>query len=434
MSEPTSPSRRRDHGARAIAARVLERVGSDDAYAAAVLDAELGRAEPLDPRDRALATTLVYATLRAERALDAALKRLAPKGLKDGFVRVHLLVAACQLQLLERVPAHAAVDAAVEAISARRGSRVGAFANAVLRKLAQEPRPTAEALASAALPSFLAPLFPEGWTPAATLALLGLDDMDPAVTLRLTGAAPEWVDAESEPGRFVPQARRLVGRGDPRRRPGYHDGAFAVQEEGAQLVGLAVGVEPGHRVLDACAGRGQKTAQLSAALAGRGELWATDVHAPKLQALVEEHARLRLPLPHTLPLDLTVGQGALVGPFDRILVDVPCTGLGTVRHRPEILRRLTADAPARLSAIAEAIVRRAATLLAPDGVLLFSTCSVLPVEGEALVERVQDVLAPAPLPAPVCAMLGLADGATSFRLAPHTHGTDGYFAASLRLR
>ena len=128
---------------RAIAARVISRVREDHAYAAAALAAELSRHPALDPRERALATELTYGTLRTLGALSARLSRFIPRGFDktDPPVRAHLLVAAHQILMLDRVPAFAAVDAAVSLVRADRGAKPAGFANAVLRKLAAEGRP-----------------------------------------------------------------------------------------------------------------------------------------------------------------------------------------------------------------------------------------------------------------------------------------------------
>jgi 16S rRNA (cytosine967-C5)-methyltransferase len=214
-----------------------------------------------------------------------------------------------------------------------------------------------------------------------------------------------------------------------RRCPGYAEGAFVIQEEGAQVVALALGAKPGERILDACAGRGQKTTLLRERVGGDAELWAVDLYPDKLAALKEEFRRLGLVPPKTAAVDWTVGHGPVPDSFDRVLVDAPCTGTGTLRRRPEIARRLTPEDPARLATLAEAILRGAATRAKPGGRVVFAVCSVLREECEDVVDRVGDVLRPAPFDAPELGQLYGAD-ATSFRLTPGKHGTDGFFVAS----
>ena len=160
-----------------------------------------------------------------------------------------------------------------------------------------------------------------------------------------------------------------------------------------------------------------------------GEVWATDIYPKKLEALQTELERLKLPVPQIRAIDWTVGVGDVPANFDRVLVDAPCTGTGTLRRRPEIASRLEPADPARLSALAETILRQAATRVKSSGRVVFAVCSVLEAECEALVLRVADVLAPAPFDCPELSAV-LPEGATSFRIGPTRFSTDGYFAAS----
>lgn len=400
---------------------------ADDAFVAAALDAELKRHPQLDPRERALATELAYGTMRTEPALRARLYVHAPRGVSDERVLSQLLIAAYQILLLERVPAFAAVDAAVTGVKRERGPRVAGFANAVLRKLARtgEKLTTAQALRES-VPAWLWQSLREVVGEEEAQALLSADAYT-GLRPRLGAELPEWL-AELPSGRVVTSARLVRGEGDPRQKPGYAEGAFTVQEEGAQAVGLSLGAKPGDRVLDACAGRGQKSTLIAERL-GSGHLVACDLYPEKLAALATEAERLKLPVIETRGVDWSVGQGGLAADFDRVLVDAPCSGTGTLRRRPEILRRLGPTDPARLGALSESILRSAASLAKPGGAVLFAVCSVLREECEDVVARVADLLEPAPLDAPE-----LAAGKTSLRLLPGAHGTDGYFLAAFKRR
>jgi 16S rRNA (cytosine967-C5)-methyltransferase len=428
---PNKEARNRAPNARTLAAKVIERVLKDGAFAAAALDAELRRHPQLDPRERALCTELVYGTLRSEQALRARLLVHAPRGVADEIVLSHLLIAAYQILLLDRIPAHAAVDAAVTGVKRARGPRVAGFANAVLRKLARDEKKLDPIQAArASVPAWLWEQLVAAVGEAEAEALVA-GEAATGVRLRPGAAEPEWV-SELPRGKVSPVARLLRGEGDARQKPGYAEGAFTIQEEGAQVIGLALGARPADKVLDACAGRGQKSTLIRERLE-QGELWACDLYPEKLEALAAETARLALGPMQTRAVDWSVGQGGVPDDFDRVLVDAPCSGTGTLRRRPEILRRLTPEDPARLGALSESILRSAASRARSGGYVLFAVCSVLRQECEDVVARVLDVLEPASFDAPELGA-SFGDGKTSLRLLPGQHGTDGYFMASFRRR
>lgn len=421
---------------RAIAGRVILRVDKDRAYAAAALNAELARHAGLDPRERALATELTYGTLRTWGVLRSRLSAFVPRGLDktDRAVRAHLLIAAYQILLLDRVPAFAAVDAAVDLVRADRGEAPARFANAVLRKLcAGGPHLDRASAILESAPAWLRERLERDVGPDEMRALLGAAGDEPAVAVRARPGRelPVWL-ASAEAGRASPLARLTRGEGDPRRRAG-GSADFVVQEEGAQVVALALGVAPGQRVLDACAGRGQKTSLFAEQLAEGGELFASDLHPAKLAELRAEHHRLGLPEPKTVAADLSLGTGELPGGFDRVLVDAPCSGSGTLRRRPEITLRLGPLDPARLSELQTKILRNAAALARPGGRVVYAVCSVFREEAEDVLARVSELLLPVPFDAPALVALAGAE-ATSLRLLPLRHGTDGYFVASLARR
>jgi 16S rRNA (cytosine967-C5)-methyltransferase len=416
--------------ARQIAGAVLERVERDRAFAAAALDAELGKHPQLSARDRALATELVYGVLRTRGALFERLSRHATRGLQrvDSRTLTQLLLASYQMLVLERIPPYAAVDAAVDAVRRTRGPRLAGFANALLRKLAASGERVALAAAvRESAPSWLTARLEAAVGKDETTLLLGVETAPLAVRLARGVSPPEWI-AAANPGRASPLARLVRAEGEPRRLPGYAEGALVIQEEGAQVVALALGVRPGERVLDACAGRGQKSSLLAEQLANSGELWATDLYPAKLRLLNEEFERLKLPAARTAAVDWTVGPGAVPDGFDRVLVDAPCTGVGTLRRRPEIALRLGPEDPARLAELQRRILRGAAERARPGGSVVYAVCSVLEEECEDVVESVRDVLSPAPFAAPELAWLS--PETTQFRLLPGRHGTDGYFVAS----
>jgi 16S rRNA (cytosine967-C5)-methyltransferase len=436
--------------ARDVAARVLERVERQDAFAAATLDAELARHVQLEPRDRALVTELVYGTLRLVPWLSGEIGRFAPKGIDrlDPRVRAHLLLAAYQLEFT-RVPAFAAVNEAVDAVRAARGERMASFANAVLRKVSARAASLSADERSAAVydsaPAWLREALTRSLSPEGARAFLASNADPPPIALRVERAAERegWIErlrAAAPEGRFVagslsPLAILARGAGKPQRLPGWAEGAWSVQEEGSQIAALAVGTQAGDTVLDACAGRGNKTGILVRAAGEAGAVDACDALPSKLERLREELARIGLQ-PHAAHgVDWRVGSGDVTGAYDRVLVDAPCSGLGTMRRRPEIaLRRRALDVGALARTQVE-ILTRAAEHVKPGGSLVYVVCSVLREEAEdvvAALQRARPDFEAAPFEAPE--VRAIAGDFASFRLLPQRHGTDGYFLARLRSR
>ena len=383
--------------ARRVATRVLERIARDDAWASPTLDAELRRSSS-SRTDAALATQIVYGTLRVKPELDAALEQYARRPIRvDDWTRAALLGAAYQLMHLDRVPAHAVVHDAVELVREKRGSRLAGFVNAVLRKLAAQSPADVPTPSSVAVPPWLDQALRASIGSDRTEALLRLDDHPPSIDLRvradvdrdavaksILGVQP---DASVSPTSLSPRGLRVSGVGDPRQLPGYAQGSFAVQEEGAQLIGLLLAAQRGERVLDACAGRGGKTAQLVEAVGEGGSVAAADLHEHRLEQIGSELARLRLGSGRvqTACVDWTVGSGSVRGPFDRVLVDAPCTGLGTLRRRPEILLRSTPEDGAHMGEKQRQILENASRLVKRGGTLLYAVCSPLLEEGSDVI-------------------------------------------------
>jgi 16S rRNA (cytosine967-C5)-methyltransferase len=386
--------------ARQIATRVLYRVVHDDAWASPSLDAELRRAAA-SRVDAALATQIVYGTLRVVSDLDGALARHARRPIKvDDWTHAALLGAAYQLLHLGRVPSHAVVNDAVELVRMKRGKTVAGFVNAILRKVAADRPEVPEPPSSVATPPWLREALSLSIGRQHTEDLLRLGHEPPSIDLRVRTDVERESVAESlrvarpnaviSPTTLSPHGLRVSGAGDPRSLPGYDEGLFAVQEEGAQLIGLLARASPGERVLDACAGRGGKTAQLIEAVGAAGRVVATDLHEHRLEQIPSELERLRLD-PARLEIaciDWTVGKGSIEGEFDRVLVDAPCTGLGTLRRRPEILLRAGREDAARMGEIQRRILENAAARVRAGGILLYAVCSPLRDEGSGVIGQV----------------------------------------------
>ena len=392
---------RRPTTARQVARRVLQRVGKA-AWASLTLDAELGRAG-LEPRDRALATELVYGVLRRRSRLDRALGAFAPRGLGglDPVTLDALRVGAYELLFL-RVPPHAAVDEAVEAVKGARGARLAAFANALLRQLAgrgEPPPPEDPVEALLALESC------PRWIYAELAALLGpaeaadlvraLSQPAPLGLRVARRAAPAEVvtrlraerpDAAICPSPLVPRGLLVRGGGALHETAAYREGLVTVQDPGAQLAAALVEAQPGERILDACAGVGGKALQMADETGSAARIDAVDLSAQKLALLQENRLRLGVSGITTRKLDLRQPLPPGLGPYDRILLDAPCTGLGTLRRHPEAKWRRSADEVPRLAALQADLLENVTERLRPGGVLVYSVCTLTRREGPERIE------------------------------------------------
>ena len=247
----------------------------------------------------------------------------------------------------------------------------------------------------------------------------------------------------AQPGALSPQAVRLVGKPALQKHPLFLDGSFEVQDEGSQLLGLLVQPRRGELVIDFCAGAGGKTLQLGAMMRSSGRLYAFDVSEKRLAKLKPRMARSGLSNVHPVLIahenDAKVKR--MAGKADRVLVDAPCTGLGTLRRNPDLKWRQSPKAVEELAAKQTAILDSAARLVKPGGRLVYATCSVLPQENEHIAEAFSaahpdfepldagEVLEQLKVEGAAGLCSGGDGGTRYLRLWPHVHHTDGFFAA-----
>ncbi len=435
--------------ARRLAFDTLRAVNGQGGYANLVL-ADLLAERRLTGRDAAFATELVAGTCRSQGRYDAIIARAAGRELKTLQPAVLDLLRLGAHQLLAmRVPSHAAVAAMVDLAAATVGRRVTGLVNAVLRKVAahdldawldqlSEGLDGAERLAvRTAHPRWIVDAYADVLPPAELEAALDANNETPRVSLAVRpGLAEvrELLDAGAEPGRWSPYAARWSG--PPGDLDAVRSGRAGVQDEGSQLVALALtrAVAPRGEWLDLCAGPGGKAALLNGlALAEGSRLTATDA-SPHRTELVAQAVRAY----GDDRAEVFVADGTEPpwpdGRFTRVLVDVPCSGLGALRRRPESRwRRSTADVE-QLHPLQRALLSRALDSTATGGVVGYVTCSphrreTTDVVTETLAERddVELLEAGDLLPEVPDATVG-----RFVQLWPHRHGTDAMFAAYLR--
>ncbi|HXT69865.1 MAG TPA: transcription antitermination factor NusB [Vicinamibacterales bacterium] len=382
--------------ARLAAARVLLSIERGRTTLAAELERE--RDDIADPRDRALFMEITAGSLRWRAELDHCIAFHSRRAVSDLMpeVRATLRSGAYQLMHLDRVPSHAAVSESVDVIRALGRPKAAGLVNAVLRKFTGQGarrslprRPERRGTRDSALNYLSVTLSHPRWLVSRWLDRLGFEQTErwcqfnnssPAVTVRLIDGAPlpDWTPARFVPGAFQLPAGAL-GRLDPIVRD-----SLMVQDEGSQLVAAAAGVQPGDRVLDLCAAPGGKTIIFSTAAGPKGQVVASDVRPARVHLLRAMIQRAGLDVP-VLALD---GESGLPfgATFDRVVVDAPCSGLGTLRRDPDI--KWTRE-EAGLPAFAERQARlldQATTAVRPGGHLVYATCSSEPEENESVID------------------------------------------------
>jgi 16S rRNA (cytosine967-C5)-methyltransferase len=441
---------------RLLALRVLERVQRAGAYADILLHAHLGRSS-LPAPDRAFATDLVYGTLRWRGRIDFMLSQVLDRDLEklEPLVANALRLGAYQILFSDRVPDNAAVDESVRCIRAAGAERATGLVNAVLRRLAAEhasiPLPALETdpvghlTHALSLPAWLAARWVETWGAEDAAALARACNAPPPLTIRAnrrrTTAAellqellPRFPDAR--PCALAEDGIVLGRRGNPAVDPAFLAGKFTVQDEASQLVVSLLDPRPGERVLDACAAPGGKATAIAERVGPEGHVVALDRNPRRLDLVKRQARRLGHANVECIDRDAARPFAELAPPdrFDRVLVDAPCSGLGTLRRNADARWRVRASDPERLAEVQGNILRHAAACLRPGGVLVYSTCTLLHEENEDIVERFLAenaafrAAAPGELPERLAPVL---DDAGALRCLPHIHDTDGFYAARL---
>ncbi|MFI0349737.1 RsmB/NOP family class I SAM-dependent RNA methyltransferase [Actinomadura sp. 9N407] len=472
---PPAPRRRQGHGhpsrnrrpggprrtgapedlVRRTAFDVIRAVETRDAYANLLLPARL-RDRELTGRDAALATELTYGTLRGRGTYDAVLALCSDRELRriDPPLLDVLRLGAHQI-LATRIPPHAAVGTTVDLARTVSGPGQAKFANAVLRKVASRdlqgwldivvPRDGGEAARLSVAhshPVWIVSALRDALGPdrAEIGALLDADNERPRVTLVARpgrAAIDELTEAGAEPAPYSPYAA-VLPEGDPAAILAVREGRAAVQDEASQMVALALAETPveGRDELwaDLCAGPGGKAGLLSALATERGaRLLAADLQ-PHRAALVGRSVDHRAGV---IAADGTVPAWR-PGTFDRVLLDVPCTGLGALRRRPEARWRRGPEAVAELGPLQRDLLRGALDAVRPGGVVAYITCSPHLAETRVVVDDVlrkrddiERLDSPAALTGIASGLTGLGDGPYA-QFWPHRHGTDAMFLALLR--
>ncbi|HEY1507760.1 MAG TPA: 16S rRNA (cytosine(967)-C(5))-methyltransferase RsmB [Solirubrobacteraceae bacterium] len=439
---PAATRRKPISPARACAYKVLRRVFEQGAYADRALAAE---ARELDHRDRALATALAYGAVQRRATLDHIAQQLLSRPLArlEAPVLAALRVGLFQLLFLGGVSDYAAVDESVELIKRERPGAAG-LVNAVLRRGAREGPAILDSLndadpANAAILHSVPQWLADRWWQelgADTARELLRRINDPAESaLRVNTLVATVADVAavlpvgSEPAPGIPEGLVITDGFDAQGSEAWREGAIMPQSRGSMLVAHALAPVAGERVLDLCAAPGGKTTQIAALTADEGEVVAVERHSGRARALEQTCARMR-----ATSVRVDVGDAAVPcdrGQFARVLVDPPCSGLGTLQSRPDIRWRATPEAIDQLAGIQQQILAAGAAATAPGGSLVYSVCTISRAEGELVARRFADEhpeFAPVDLSQVMPEWAHAATG-RHLQLLPSRDRTDGFFIA-----
>jgi len=443
--------------ARFLAYQVLLHLDQKPSQPDRLVRTMLDRHSAMDRRDRALTTELVYGVLRWQATLDwhiDQLSKIKPQKIHPA-IRIALRLALYQILFLDRIPPHAAVNEAVKIVKATQPEHLARFVNGLLREALRRQGkwqlPSAEEQPADHLA--LATSHPR-WFIDALLAELGFaeardfchsNNQVAPLVLRvntLKARTAEVLDRlgqleiEAKPSPFLPDSIRVVGlRQDLAQLAIYSEGLVQVQDEASQLVANLLKPGAGDRVLDLCAGFGGKSTQFGMLMQNAGLIVAVEQSAWKLEELRENAARQGVGIIETRASAVQELPFEELGEFDRVFLDAPCTGFGSLRRNPDIKWRRHRKDPIRFARQQKELLTHAARFVKRGGVLVYATCTIFKEENEEVAEHFSSIhpdfqLEPAAdLLPPHCRALA---AGPFFRSWPHRHGIDGFFAARWR--
>ncbi len=462
QSAPTAkggeqPRRRKvELTAREVALNVLTSVDENAAYSNLLLNRSLQQAD-LSPADAGLVTELVYGTIARQATLDYFLNLFIKSEVKrlNPWVRSLARMSLYQIRYLDRIPAHAAVNEAVEIAKKRGHQGIASMINGVLRSVLREgdalvipdDLPTAERIAlQHSHPQWLVERWIAQYGEDTAEAVCAANNQPPKVSIRvnaLKANRDELLRELENEGRTVraselsPSGIIVESGGNMANDHLYRDGRFSIQDESSMLVAEALAAEPGMSVLDCCAAPGGKTAHIAEKMGNKGRIVANDLHEHKQGLIMEQAERLGLSC-----IESSVGDAMALkdqfesASFDRVLLDAPCSGFGVIRRKPDLRWAKTPDDAASIARLQRQMLSAVAGLVKPGGILVYSTCTIEREENQrAVAEFLRDhaEFIAEPFEVPALESLPQAGGA-GVQILPNQFGSDGFYIARLRRR
>ncbi|MCD8220527.1 MAG: 16S rRNA (cytosine(967)-C(5))-methyltransferase RsmB [Ruminococcus sp.] len=429
---------------RKLAIQLLDRTEQEKSYSNLLLDHALSQSQ-MDDVEKRLCAMLYYGVIKRRITLDAVIQKYSKQPLRklDRTVRNILRIGIFQLLYCDQIPAHAAVSESVKLTRTLRKASASGFVNAVLRGFLRDacqiPYPQEKNAAMAveyAVPDWLLETLLAAYGEEQTRSFLA-DVLLPAPRyirrnpLRCGKEELEQALGEKlSPVKLVPDAY-LLRAGDLRHLPEFQKGWFYVQDLASQICALALGAEPGETILDLCAAPGGKTCTIATQMQDQGHVYAFDLTEHRVRLIAENVKRLGLHCVTPLQGDACEAHPAYAG-ADRVLCDVPCSGIGVLSRKPEVKEK-DPETMKTLPPLQLQILEQGASYVKPDGILVYSTCTLLPAENEQVVQQFLQKH-PEFVPEPVLPIFGGIFQKPMVTLFPDVCGSDGFFLAKLRRR
>ncbi|MGK7922222.1 MAG: 16S rRNA (cytosine(967)-C(5))-methyltransferase [Trichodesmium sp.] len=434
---------------RQIAFLILQEINRKQAFADFALDKYL-RKNDLNDADRRLVTELVYGCVRRQRSLDTIIDQLGKKKShqQNPDLRIILHIGLYQLSYLQQIPESAAVDTTVKLAKHNKFAKLSGFVNGFLREYIRQkssikfPENPVQKLGKLySFPDWIIAYWIEKLGLIETEKLCSWFNQTPTIDLRinpLKSSIEEVEIAIKNRGISVsrisslPQALRLTGAvGSIQKLPGYHEGWWSIQDSSAQLVSYLLNPQPGEIIIDACAAPGGKTTHIAELMGDNGKIFAIDRAASRLKKLEQNIERLQL---KSIAIDTGDSRNLpkFINQADRVLLDVPCSGLGTLHRRADARWRQTLENIQELSKLQSELLENAAQWVKPGGILVYATCTIYPLENEIVIEYFLANNSEWEIEPPTVDFMVLPCAEGWIKVWPHREDMDGFFMVKLK--
>ncbi len=441
---------------RQLALQILRDIERRNTYTDIAIDRAFHQTT-LNPRDRSLCTELVYGIVRHQRTLDSLIDQLGKKTSQQQppDLRRILHIGLYQLRYLNNIPPSAAVNTSVELTSQVNGlQRLSGVVNGILRQyirgseanhdlliLPNDPVKKIAILYS--FPDWIIKTWVQQWGEETTEKLCHWFNQTPSIDIRINPLKTTLEDIETkftEAGINVTRlanfsmSLRLQGKiGAIQSLPGFQQGHWTVQDSSAQLVSYLLAPQPGETIIDACAAPGGKTTHIAELMGDQGTIWACDRTPSRLKKVQQNAQRLELK-----SIKIIEGDSRHLTQFmessDRVLVDAPCSGLGTLHRHPDIRWRQTPEKVQQLAILQQEILTQAAQWVKPQGILVYATCTLNPLENEQIIQQFLATHSHWHIetPSPDWPFTPYVTSSGWLQIFPHEHHTDGFFMVKLK--